>query len=497
MHLRKALNVCNPMYVLLLCHGLAVANDRHCAERGSDRLLLEIGVAKRHSRVAGLTAEVRLLTVGGPEAEPEQLQMMFGIPGLCLTLRCDGVLPSPDGPFMTNVLRPRGHLIDQLIIRINGDGLKLQEFCEAAAPCRSLDLAVGGSSEEPLNMAALHPVARSLVRLNLERTTSSIQREFESVSSLSLLSHLTSLSLDGFDFRAEEPWIHLVGLTDLKQLSLGVAASGDPSSLSALTGLSSLALSSCEQEVQGGLVHGGFHLGGLVHGGPCTFSSLQPLSTLQQLVELELVYNACNALTSLHGLAELSRLQSLILTAPMLKSLQGVSTGLTCLTIHSARQLVSLAGIEHLQGLRDLSLTHSGVSSLHPLAALGNLASLSIGGTFASLAGLEGNLCTSLHRLTLQFCKQLRDLSGIEGLVAVQQLDIAACEVTSLQPIGRLVGGLKKLHVRYCDEVRQVVLELPHMQPSADVSIEFSTVKEVVMAGGVRKTVGVEVEEWY
>ena len=46
MHLRKALNVCNPMYVLLLCHGLAVANDRHCAERGSDRLLLEIGVCE-------------------------------------------------------------------------------------------------------------------------------------------------------------------------------------------------------------------------------------------------------------------------------------------------------------------------------------------------------------------------------------------------------------------------------------------------------------------
>ena len=50
MHLRKALNVCNPMYVLLLCHGLAVANDRHCAERGSDRLLLETGV-RRGSQV--------------------------------------------------------------------------------------------------------------------------------------------------------------------------------------------------------------------------------------------------------------------------------------------------------------------------------------------------------------------------------------------------------------------------------------------------------------
>ena len=42
--------MCNPMYVLLLCHGLAVANDRHCAERGSDRLLLEIGV-RRGSQV--------------------------------------------------------------------------------------------------------------------------------------------------------------------------------------------------------------------------------------------------------------------------------------------------------------------------------------------------------------------------------------------------------------------------------------------------------------
>ena len=109
-------------------------------------------LAQRHSRIAGLIVELQLHTVGDPETEPEQLQVMFGIPGLHLTLACDYVVSTPEDPLMTKVLRPHGHLIDHLIcvVHINGDGLKPQEFCEAAAPCRSLDLTVGGSSEVPL-----------------------------------------------------------------------------------------------------------------------------------------------------------------------------------------------------------------------------------------------------------------------------------------------------------------------------------------------------------
>ena len=441
-------------------------------------------LARRRNRVAGLTAEIRLLTVGGFEPKFEQLQVMFGIPSLHLTLRCNGSISHPDDTFMTKVIRPHGHRIARLIsaVSINRDGPRLQDFCEAAAPCRSLDLTVSSFTAEPLNLGALSSVACSLVRLKVKRTMPFVLYEVESTSSLSLLSHLTSLSMEDADFGAAEPCIHLAGLTNLKQLSFWVATSGDPSSLSALTGLSSLELCSYEPAVQDAPVQGDLP-------SSCTFSSLQPLSTLQQLVQLELVDQACSA-TSLHGLAELSKLQAVSLDAPMLRSLIGISTGLTSLAIDSALQLDSLAGIEHLQGLQGLSMCSSGVTSLHPLAALGSLEDLCIGGRFTSLSGLEGNLGSCLRSLRLESCRQLRQLSGMEALTALQQLEIYECEMTSLQPIGQLLGGLRKLCVSRCSMVQEEVLELRYIQPTADVRIVFSNVREVVLAGGVRMRVG-------
>ena len=382
-------------------------------------------LAKRHRRVAGLTAELRLLTVDSPEPGPEQLQLMFSIPGLHLTLRYNTEVTAPDDLFVTKVLRPHAHLIDHLtsIVHIKAGGLELQDFCEAAAPCRSLDLTVGGHSQGPLNVGALNPVADSLVQLSLKGSAMFV-RQLESVGSLSSLSQLTSLNLEDVEFVAEEPWIFLGGLTNLKQLSLWVAAPGDPSPLSALTKLSFLALASYDEELH-----------------PYTFSSLQPLSTMQQLKELELHGEACSA-TSLNGLAELSRLETFRLGGPMLRSLGGASsTGLTSLTIDDAPQLVSLAGIEHLQGLQEPMVRNSGVTTLE-------------------------------------------QLSGIESLTTLQQLVVCDCWVTSLQPIGQLVGGLKKLYVRGCPSVQEVVLELPHVQPTSAVIIEYSNVKEVVLAGG-------------
>ena len=57
---------------------------------------------KRQGRVAGLTAELHgLLTVDGAEPEPEQLQLVFSIPGLHLTLYCDTVIAASDDFVMT------------------------------------------------------------------------------------------------------------------------------------------------------------------------------------------------------------------------------------------------------------------------------------------------------------------------------------------------------------------------------------------------------------
>ena len=214
-------------------------------------------LANRRGHISGLTAEIRLRRMGGwpPKPSPQQLRGLFGIPGLHLTLSCNEVIATRDHFFIIKTLTHYGHLIDHLISAIctstvcfDLEELKLQDFCEAAAPCRSVDLTVGTSHVMPVNMVDLNPVAGSLVCLRLEPSARveltangelrTAAGKLESVSSLALLSQLTSLSLHRYHLGAEEPWIHLSGLTNLKQLSLGVAASGDPSPLSALTGLS-------------------------------------------------------------------------------------------------------------------------------------------------------------------------------------------------------------------------------------------------------------------
>jgi hypothetical protein len=46
---------------------------------------------------------------------------------------------------------------------------------------------------------------------------------------------------------------------------------------------------------------------------------------------------------------------------------------------------------------------------------------------------------------------------------------------------------LRKLKVSRCNRVEEEVLELPHVQPVADVDVTYSNVKEVMLAGGVRR----------
>ena len=104
-----------------------------------------------------------------------------------------------------------------------------------------------------------------------------------------------------------------------------------------------------------------------------------------------------------------------------------------------------------------------------------------------------GNLCMCLKSLSFISCSRLRQLSGIEALTAVEQLEVKTCGLTSLQPVGQLVGGLTKFSVVWCDQVQEENLELPHVQPTAHVRITFSNVNEVVLAGGVRRRVGAEI----
>ena len=285
--------------------------------------------------------------------------------------------------------------------------LTLEEFCTAAAACKVVEVGVSFGSrgdQDVFNIGGFAALAHNLVQLSLsnEGYEDDIMEALRltGFSSLTSLSHLTRLWLEGVDLTEQEPWTVLSALGSLKELFLLGEVSGDPSSLTALTGLSSLSLHSHDL------------LEGVL---PSTLSSLQPLSALQQLEELELVGYSCSA-TSLEGLGGLSRLTKLLLDADQLKSLEGVNTGLEVLFLQSAPTLASLAGIEPCTGLKILEVSESGVSCLQPLAGMSNLFCLTVGGPFTSLEGLEGDLCQSLQRLTLVGCTGLSQLHGIQGL---------------------------------------------------------------------------------
>jgi hypothetical protein len=353
-------------------------------------------------------------------------------------------------------------------VEIHEDRLQLREFAEAAAPCNSIDLGIN-NADESLDLADLVPLAGSLGCLTCYYDGEIGFGVFRGLSALSSLNQLTSLCLISVDLSNEEPWDHLAKLTNLRQLCIHGDANGDPSPLSALTRLSSLDL---------------FSPGSYVLE-PFSFSSLQPLSTLQQLQTLQLSSHACTA-TSLQGLEGLSNLKKLSTSGGM-RSLEGMNCGVEDLCIDGASDLISLSGIERCSRIRSLTLGSCGVSSLQPLSGLNSLERLNVYGCchVSTLEGLSGMLSTSLQSLGLISCPSLTHLSGIAQLKALKELDLGYCGVTSLQPLSQLGEGIQHLNVGGCSRVQEVVLELPHVQPTARVGVYCSGVREVVLAGGV------------
>jgi hypothetical protein len=385
------------------------------------------------------------------------------------------IIADLDHPCIAQWLKQHGQIISHLTlyVDVSEERLKLRDLCEAATSCTSIDLAIRRSSSQ-VDLADLKAVAGSLHCF----TCGSIFMDHGSLRGASAfhnMSQLVALQLIYQDFEDEEPWGMLAKLTNLQTLGLMVSASGDPSPLSALTRLSSLAILSL----------------GLQGDGPAqfSFSSLQPLSTLQQLEELHLGDHACAA-TSLQGLAGLSKLKLLGVGSAVrrLKSLDGISPGLIELSIRDAQDLVDLAGIEVCTSLEKLSLSDVNVSSLQPLKGFSSLKEVNLyADKLTSLENLSG---ISLQSLSLTYCNSLTNLSGFEHLSALKSLVVEGCGVTSLQPLSELGEGLQKLRVVRCNRVQEEVLELPHVQPTADVVVIYSRVKEVVLAGGERRAVG-------
>jgi hypothetical protein len=453
---------------------------------------------KKSGRVAGLNLELCVEThnVDSPahdeelgwENEPPEndelhqwtqpMQTLSGIPGVQLRVTWRGRSAHWDHLYITRWLRQHGKTMNHLSVQvyISEDSLKLRDFAEAAAMCRSIDLEILHGNGVTIDLAELAALSGSLGRLLCECDSEDgfgIVRGLSASSSLQQLQQLTSLCLvNNEDLSDEQPWVHLAKLTNLGELYIDARASGDPSPLSALTRLSYLHL------VSGNSIDS--------HADPFSLSSLQPLSTLQQLERLRLSPHACTA-TSLQGLAGLSKLKMLELASGALRSLEGIGSGVDDLYIGGASDLVSLVGIECCSRMTSLSLSQCGMSSLHPLAGLSSIKHLGLCCCITSLEDLSG---MSVQFLTLRHCKSLTHLSRIEQLKALKRLTVSWCGVTSLQPLSHLGAGIESLHINGCRKVQEVVLELPHVQPSAHVWVLDCSVREVVLAGGEKRAVG-------
>jgi hypothetical protein len=369
----------------------------------------------------------------------QPLQTLSGIPGTQLKLRWDGVIDRMGHPCIAQWLREHGQLISRLNVEvdISKRKLALRGFSKAAAACRSIDLKICHAPNHVVDLADLDAVAGSFHSLSCEVDLDWEEGTLRGASVFNSMSQLTTLHLHGEQFEDHASWGSLANLTSLQQLSLIRCTSGDPSPVSALTRLTSLTIHALEP---------GQQVNDLA---PFTFSSLEPLSTLQQLEVLHLGHHACTA-TSLQGLAGLSNLKVLKFEFDS----------------YDGGMLRSLDGISH--GVVEFSVLFNGPNLL-------------------SLAGIE--CCTSMEKLSLQWCG-VSSLQPLRGLSSLKSLEVIYCDgFSSLQPLSQLGEGLQMLEVSGCRGVQEEVLELPNVQPTASVVIGGSNLKEVVLAGGVRRAV--------
>jgi hypothetical protein len=182
----------------------------------------------------------------------QTLQTLSSIPIVQLSLEWVGIIADGDHPCMDQWLKQHAQLISHITvdIHVSEERLTLMDFSEAAVPCRSVDLSFSQSNDQPVNLAGLAPVAELLQSLKCQPNTGE-HAILQGICVFNNTSQLTSLHLQYVDFGSEDPWGLLAKLTNLQQLDLSVGASGDPSPLSALTGLSYLDLESYDLEAAG------------------------------------------------------------------------------------------------------------------------------------------------------------------------------------------------------------------------------------------------------
>ena len=406
-------------------------------------------LAKREGRITSLALTVSpfypsygyLLHPVHEQAGWEQpLRLLSAVPSLSLTVEMPSVAQL-SRPSIERWLVEHGHLIEQLkeTIRPDTPAWAFADLLKAAAACKSLNLTSDSG----------------MWRENPGR----VPHDIKGFAGLSGLTQLTALRLYDFDMY-EDPWVTLAALTNLRELDCTLFSNDDPSPLTALTKLTCLEL--CSRSPLKNRERGYFE--------GFSFSSLQPLSALQQLQKLVLRGKAFSG-TSLQGLASLPQLREYEQGGGDLRSLEGLGPGITRLDL-SRVPVSSLHGLEVVTALQRLALHDVTAPTLRPLANLSALTDLMItdhcsgfGTPTMDLQELAA-FCSSLRDLYLCDCANLQSLSGVEQLCNLKDIYLDYCKVTSLHPLAQ-VTGLTRLTVYDCECLAEHHLELPQLDEEA------------------------------
>jgi Leucine-rich repeat (LRR) protein len=216
---------------------------------------------------------------------------------------------------------------------------------------------------------------------------------------------------------------------------------------------------------------------------------LSPLATCSGLIHLDL-HNTAAPSASLSLLQGLSKLQHLDLGGeddfsrdytdlafldasfssslqhlaignwcPHLQSIEGLSrcSALVYLRLQSCNELTSLAPLEGLTRLKELSLWYCrNLADIQPLASCLSLVILNL--RHASVSDLRPLAsCSRLSSLDLRFCNKLVDVTPLAACSSLQTLDLQDCDgVQDITPLSQM-RSLCKLDLSHCGNIHDLV----------------------------------------
>jgi len=426
-----------------------------------------------------IKAEIDSMRPSAPEASPqdgyynEYISVTLTAESGKVYVTTDGEYPSVKSPPISGSLKLEGGETKVYALTIGDDGL--------VSPLRILGYTIAGVIEEvTITDTALNSIVREKLGVSDAHTlftnqlwnitdlevTGDVQDlselskmpfienltlqqgDYENLSSISALTNLKALSIDGVTLTTDELKT-ISSLPDLVSLSMVRCNLSSIADLSSATGLTRLDLSNN------------------------TIRDLEPISTLSELEFLNLSHNAVTQLTALTAAVKLKELNLSYNSVNSTAALSGCNS-LEVLHLNY-NALTSLDGLDKLRELKSLYAAHNQISGISQLAGVSKLTELDLSNNaLTDLSALSG--INSLKILNFKN-NQVSTLPSFTKECVLSRIDGSHNSLTTLEPL----SGLQQLNYVIMDYNREInsIIPLSHCNTLVEVSIYGTSVTDV------------------